>query len=332
MTLLERIRQRAGAKPQRIVLPEGDDPRIIAAAAVCVRERLAHITIIGDEQKIRATAREVDVDFRGIEIIDHRRAPDFEKMVSLFHDLRRPKGMTRGEARTILTDPVYYGDLMVRMGRADGCVAGATNTSPHTVRAALHCIGMRPELKRISSFFLIALRDAAFGHHGAMIFADCSVMVEPSAADLADIAIASADSCRVFLGAEPRVAILTATKDSGPFADRFAEAASIACKRAPKLKIAVMPVDVALDVRSARVQRLKSSVAGRANVFIFPDLQSANIALKLTERLAGATAVGAVLQGLNKPANDLSRGCKVGEIADLIAITALQVQPGKPAW
>src|SRR5262249_1205695 len=145
-------------------------------------------------------------DLSGVEIIDHARAGDLDKMISLLHEMRRGKGMTIDEARNALRDPLYYGDLMVRAGRADGSVAGATNTTSHTVRTALHCIGVRPGFKLVSSFFLVALRDQSIGHNGAMIFADCGVVIEPSAAELAEIAIASADSCRALLGAEPRVA------------------------------------------------------------------------------------------------------------------------------
>ena len=196
MDILEQIRQRAAATPQHIVLPEGDDPRTVFAAAVCTQRRLARITMLGDEAKIRSTAESERIDLGGVEVLDHRRAPDFEKMVSLFQDLRRAKGMMADEARTMLMDPLYYGNLMVRTGRADGSVAGATNTTSHTVRAALLCIGVRAGFKLVSSFFLMSLRDSSFGHHGAMIFADCGVVIDPTAAELGEIAISSADSCR----------------------------------------------------------------------------------------------------------------------------------------
>ena len=158
MSILERIRQRAAAKPQHIVLPEGNDPRTVIAAAICARNRMARITLLGDEATIRETAQREGADLGGVEVIDHRRAPDFEKMASLFHDMRRAKGLMADEARTLLTDPLYYGNLMVRLGKADGSVAGATNTTSHTVRAALHCIGVRAGFKLVSSFFLMALQ------------------------------------------------------------------------------------------------------------------------------------------------------------------------------
>ena len=209
MDILDRIRQRAASRPQHIVLPEGNDPRTVAAAAEATSQRLARITLLGDDEKIRSIARDNRLDLGCVTIIDHKRAADFEKMVALFHDLRRAKGLMADEARTLVSDPLYYGNLMVRSGLADGSVAGATNTTSHTVRAALHCIGVRAGFKLVSSFFLMALPNADFGHDGAMIYADCGVVIEPSAVELAEIALAAADSCRALLGTEPRVALLS---------------------------------------------------------------------------------------------------------------------------
>src|SRR5262249_27526798 len=163
MDILDRIRQRAASRPQHIVLPEGNDPRTVAAAAEATSRRLARITLLGDDEKIRSIARDNRLDLGGVTIIDHKRAADFEKMVSLFHDLRRAKGLMADEARTLVSDPLYYGNLMVRSGMADGSVAGATNTTSHTVRAALHCIGVRAGFKLVSSFFLMALPKSEFG-------------------------------------------------------------------------------------------------------------------------------------------------------------------------
>src|SRR6267142_1476000 len=172
MSILDQIRQRAAANPQHIILSEGEDPRTVVAAGMAARERLARITVLGDEEKVRAAARQAGADLGGVELVDPARAGDFEKMVGLLYEARRAKGLTTDEARKAMRDPLYYGNLMVRAGLADGSVAGATNTTSHTVRAALHCIGVRPGFKLVSSFFLMALRDGSFGENGTLIFAD----------------------------------------------------------------------------------------------------------------------------------------------------------------
>jgi phosphate acetyltransferase len=230
-------------------------------------------------------------------------------------------------------DPLYFGNLLVKLGKADGSVAGATNTTAHTVAAALRCVGVREGFKIVSSFFLMVVPDKNFGANGAMIYSDCGVVIDPNATELAEIAIASADSCRALLGVEPNVAMLSfSTKGSAkhPFIDKIIEATKTAKARFPDLNIdGELQADAALIASVGQSKAQGSSVAGKANVLIFPDLNAGNIAYKLTERLTGGTAIGPILQGLDKPCNDLSRGCKVSDVVDAVAITAVQSQARK---
>ncbi len=325
---METIYAKAREAKKRITLPEADDVRTVTAAQKIVEQGLAEIILVNSREKIEAAAMEAGADISGCRIEDPATSQLREDYAKQFYELRKHKGITLEQAYEAVGDPLYFGCMMVYAGQADGQVSGATHSTADTIRPALQILKTAPGCKLASSFFVMIVPDCAYGEQGVFIFADCGLVINPNAEELAEIAIQSAETMRTLLGFEPRVAMLSfSTKGSGkdPIADKVIEATNIAKSRRPDLLIdGELQVDAALDEWVAKKKAPGSPVAGRANTLIFPDLNAGNIAYKLTQRLAKAEAYGPVLQGLRKPVNDLSRGCDAEDILNVVAITAVQ--------
>lgn len=330
MKALHRIIDQARAAPEKIVLCEGDDVRVLQAAARASQEGCADIILLGRPARIRALAGKHRLDLSRVQLIDPARSEHVETFAHELFALRAAKGMTLDQARQSVREPLCHAHMMVRLGHAGGAVAGAVHLSADVVRSAIQIIGVKPAFRLVSSFFLIMLCEPFHTLKGGLIFSDCALVVDPDEEELAEIAMAAAESARALLMEEPRVAMLSfSTSGSARHAsvDKVIAATARVKQRCPHLAIdGDVQLDAALVGEIAQRKIRGSTVNGRANVLVFPNLDAGNIGYKLTERIGGAVAVGPLLQGLNKPANDLSRGCSADDIFNVIAVTVVQAR------
>lgn len=329
MELLDRIKQNAKGYNKRIVLPEGYEERTIKAADIAVGEGIAQVILLGDPVQIESQASVLGLKNIGkTTIIDPRSHRKKEEYIDLMVELRKSKGLTREEASALIEDPLYLGVLMIKNGDADGEVSGADHATGDVLRPAFQYVKTAPGISVVSGAFIMILPDKSFGENGVILFADGAVHPDPTDSELAEIAVASANTAKVLLGMEPKVAILSfSTKGSArhEMVDKVINATKIARQMAPEFLIdGELQGDAALVEAIGKKKAPGSQIAGKANVLVFPDLNCGNIAYKLVQRLAHAEAIGPILQGMAAPINDLSRGCSVNDIVSMIAITANQ--------
>ncbi|NRY62163.1 phosphate acetyltransferase [Clostridium beijerinckii] len=333
MDLMKKIWIAAQSNKQKIVLPEGNEERNIAAAEKIQELGLAYPILIGNKEEINNKAKELDVNLSGIEIIDPNESDKLTKYIEAFYELRKKKGVTMEKADKIVRDPLYFGTMMVKLDDADGMVSGAIHTTGDLLRPGLQIIKTAPGVSVVSSFFIMQVPGSSYGEEGTLIFSDCAVNPNPNEDQLAAIAIATAETAKSLCNMEPKVAMLsfsTMGSADNELVDKVRNATQKAKEMRPDLDIdGELQLDAAIVGKVAAQKAPESTVAGKANVLVFPDLQAGNIGYKLVQRFANAEAIGPICQGFAKPINDLSRGCSSDDIVNVVALTAVQAQTNK---
>lgn len=332
MDFMQRIWKQARAEKKKIVLAEGEERRNLIAAGKIIENSLADIVLVGNVDKINESAKNLGLDLDDAEIIDPNTSPKLESYINEFYELRKSKGMSLEKAEKIVRDPIYFGTMMVKMGDADGMVSGAIHTTGDLLRPGLQIVKTAKGVAVVSGFFVMMVPNCEYGDNGILIFADCAVNPNPTAEQLASIAITTAETAKKLLGLDPKVAMLSfSTMGSAEheLVDKVREATALAKKLRPDFDIdGELQLDAAIVKEVADLKAPNSPVAGKANVLVFPDLQTGNIGYKLVQRFAKASAVGPICQGFAKPINDLSRGCSPEDIVNVVTMTVVQAQKG----
>ncbi|MBU0474550.1 MAG: phosphate acetyltransferase [Bacteroidetes bacterium] len=321
MKLLVEMKEKAKQRKRRIVLPESHDERVLKAAQILIKENIAEVIIIGNEEKIKTDAEKLDIDLIGVKVIDPQTSELTEEFAELFYESRKHKGVTLDDAKEIMKKDLFFGAMLVREGKADGSVAGSTASTGDVLKAAFQCVGMPKGISVVSSLFLMIFPDKTYS------YADCAVVPNPDAAQLADIAISTADNHKKLTGEDANVAMLSFSSMGSAKhedVDKVIEATKIAKEKRPDLNIdGELQFDAATMESIGKKKAPNSTVAGKANVLVFPTLDAGNIGYKIAQRLGGAEAVGPVVQGLKKPLFDLSRGCSVDDIVNTSVLACL---------
>lgn len=332
MDLMQSILESAKKDKKKIILAEGEERRNLIAAHKILKEGIADLVLVGNEEKIKEYAKLLKIDISKAEIMDPHTSEKTEKYAEEFCELRKKKGMTMEKAQKMVRDPLYFATMALKNGDVDGMVSGAIHTTGDLLRPGLQIVKTAPGVKIVSGFFVMMVPDCDYGESGLLLFADCAVNPNPTAEELADIAITTAETAKKLCNLDPKVAMLsfsTMGSAKGELVEKVTKAVEIAKQERPDLDIdGELQLDAAIDIEVANLKAPMSNVAGKANVLVFPDLQTGNIGYKLVQRFAKAKAIGPICQGFAKPINDLSRGCSAEDIVHVVAMTVVQAQRG----